>query len=429
MRIVPWRLSSRRRDRARRQLRSVTMVSRAPVVRRVTLLGPAFVAAVAYVDPGNVATNVTAGSRFGYTLVWVVVMANVMAVLVQYLSAKLGMVTGKSLATHVGERLARGPRLAFWMQAEAIAIATDLAEVVGGAIALNLLFDLPLVVGAIITAGVAMVILRIGDRHGQSALERVIVGFLALIAVGFLAGLFVNAPEVGPLAGGLIPSFEGADSVLLASGIIGATVMPHVIYLHSSLTIDRLGRRGHGLTVRQLLSATRTDVVLALVLAGVLNLSLLVVAAASLDGLPGTDTLAGVHAVVTSELGAGVALLFAVALLGSGLASTSVGSAAGAEVMNGLLGVRLPLLVRRVVTLIPALVVLAIGAEPSRALVISQVVLSIGIPFALIPLVILTARPDVMGEYVNRRLTTGAACLVAAIVIALNGALLWLTFA
>ncbi len=395
---------------------------------RIGLLGPAFIAAVAYVDPGNVATNVTAGSKFGYTLVWVVVMANVMAVLVQYLSAKLGMVTGLSLAGHMGQRLPTPARIAYWLQAEAIAIATDLAEVVGGAIALYLLFDLPLMLGAIITAAVAMIVLRIGDLRGQQTLERVIVGFLALIAVGFMAGLFVDPPEAGPLAGGLVPSFEGTDSVLLASGIIGATVMPHVIYLHSSLTITRLDRRGEGLTVRQLLSATRTDVVLALILAGVLNLSLLVVAASSLDGLPGTDTLQGVHGVVTSELGAGVALLFAVALLGSGLASTSVGSAAGAEVMNGLLGVRLPILARRVVTLIPALVVLAMGAEPSRALVISQVVLSIGIPFALIPLVMLTARRDVMGDYANARRTTAAACLVAAIVIALNVALLWLTF-
>ncbi|WP_332661802.1 Nramp family divalent metal transporter [Aeromicrobium sp.] len=395
---------------------------------RIGLLGPAFIAAVAYVDPGNVATNVTAGAEFGYTLVWVVVMANVMAVLVQYLSAKLGMVTGLSLAGHMGQRLPTAPRIAYWLQAEAIAIATDIAEVVGGAIALYLLFDLPLVLGAIITAAVAMVVLRIGDLRGQQTLERVIVGFLALIAVGFMAGLFVDPPEAGPLAGGLLPSFEGTDSVLLASGIIGATVMPHVIYLHSSLTITRLDRRGEGLTVRELLSATRTDVVLALILAGVLNLSLLVVAASSLDGLPGTDTLQGVHAVVTSELGAGVALLFAVALLGSGLASTSVGSAAGAEVMKGLLGVRLPVLVRRVVTLIPALVVLALGAEPSRALVISQVVLSIGIPFALIPLVVLTARRDIMGEYTNARRTTAAACLVAAIVIALNISLLWLTF-
>ncbi|WP_371682686.1 Nramp family divalent metal transporter [Aeromicrobium sp. A1-2] len=392
-------------------------------------MGPAFIAAVAYVDPGNVATNVTAGSRFGYTLVWVVVMANAMAVLVQYLSAKLGMVTGRSLAGHMGQRLSTGPRIVYWLQAEAIAIATDLAEVVGGAIALYLLFDLPLMLGAVITAVVAMAVLRIGDVRGQRALERVIVGFLALIAVGFMAGLFVNPPEGAALAGGLVPMFEGTDSLLLASGIIGATVMPHVIYLHSSLTVDRLGSRGEGLSVRQLLSATRADVALALILAGILNLSLLVVAAASLDGLPGTDTLEGVHAVVTSELGAGVALLFAVALLGSGLASTSVGSAAGAEVMKGLLGVRLPLLVRRVVTLIPALIVLALGAEPSRALVLSQVVLSIGIPFALVPLVVLTARKDVMGEHVNLRRTTAAACLVAAVVIALNVSLLWLTFA
>jgi manganese transport protein len=395
---------------------------------RIGLLGPAFIAAVAYVDPGNVATNVTAGAKFGYTLVWVVVMANVMAVLVQYLSAKLGMVTGQSLAGHMGRTLPRGPRIAYWLQAESIAIATDLAEVVGGAIALNLLFDLPLMVGAVITAGVAVLILRIGDLQGQSVLERIIMGFLVLIAVGFMAGLFIDPPPADPLAGGLIPSFDGAESVLLASGIIGATVMPHVIYLHSSLTTSRLGSRGEGHSVRQLLAATRMDVALALILAGLLNLSLLVVAATSLNGLPGTDTLQGVHRVVTSELGAGVALLFAVALLGSGLASTSVGSAAGAEVMQGLLGVRLPVLLRRVVTLIPALVVLALGAEPSRALVVSQVVLSIGIPFALVPLVILTSRTDVMGEHVNRQGTTAAAWVVAAIVIALNVSLLWLTF-
>lgn len=401
-----------------------------PVNKRLpkaVLLGPAFIAAVAYVDPGNVATNVTAGSQFGYTLVWVVVLANVMAVLVQYLSAKLGIVTQQSLAGQMGHRLQRPSRYAYWLQAEAIAVATDLAEVVGGAIALYLLFDLPLVIGAIITAVVAMVVLRVGDVRGQNALERIIVGFLALIAVGFLAGLFVNPPAADALAGGFIPRFEGSESVLLASGIIGATVMPHVIYLHSSLTSDRLGRRGASLGVAELLRATRTDVVLALLLAGLLNLSLLVVAATSLDGLPGTDTLEGVHAVITSELGAGVALLFGVALLGSGLASTSVGSAAGAEVMASLLGVRLPMVARRVVTLIPALVVLAIGADPTRALVVSQVVLSMGIPFALIPLVVLTARRDVMGDHTNRRVTTVLAVLVALVVIGLNVALLWLT--
>ncbi len=396
--------------------------------RRVALLGPAFVAAVAYVDPGNVATNVTAGARFGYTLVWVVVLANAMAVLVQYLSAKLGMVTGSSLSTHMGRVLPRPARIAYWLQAEVVAIATDMAEVVGGAIALNLLFDLPLMVGAVITAGVALVILRIGDRGGQSALERTIIGFLALIAVGFLAGLFVNPPEVDALAGGLVPMFHGADSVLLASGIIGATVMPHVIYLHSSLTVTRLDDRGHGLSARDLLSVTRLDVVLALLLAGLLNLSLLVVAAASLQGRPGTDTLSGVHAVITSDLGAGVALLFAVALLGSGLASTSVGSAAGAEVMRGLLQVRIPMLMRRIITVIPALVVLGLGIEPSAALVVSQVVLSMGIPLALVPLVLLTSRVSIMGEHANRPWLTRGAWLVAAIVIGLNLALLWLTF-
>jgi manganese transport protein len=404
------------------------MLSNPPVVRRLSLLGPAFIAAVAYVDPGNVATNVTAGARFGYTLVWVVVLANAMAVLVQYLSAKLGMVTGGSLATHVGRRLSRGPRLAYWLQAEAIAIATDLAEVVGGAIALNLLFDLPLLLGAVLTATVSILILRIGDVRGQSALERVIEMFLVLIAVGFLAGLFVNPPEPSALAAGLVPRFDGADSVLLASGIIGATVMPHVIYLHSSLTVTRLGERGKNMSVRDLLSATRADVAAALLLAGVLNLSLLVVAAAGLQGLPGTDTLAGAHAVVSSELDAGVALLFAVALLGSGLASTSVGSAAGAEVMQGLLGLRIPMIVRRIITVIPALVVLALGAEPSGALVVSQVLLSLGIPFALIPLVRLTSSSAVMGEHVNPRALTIGAWVVASIVVSLNLALLGLTF-
>ena len=396
--------------------------------RRVALIGPAFIAAVAYVDPGNVATNVTAGARFGYTLVWVVVMANVMAVLVQYLSAKLGMVTGASLSTQVGRRLPRAPRVGFWLQAEVVAIATDMAEVVGGAIALNLLFDLPLITGVLITAGVGLLILRIGDVRGQSALERTIMAFLGLIAVGFLAGLFVNPPQPGPLASGLIPHFAGTQSVLLASGIIGATVMPHVIYLHSSLTVTRLDGRGDGLSVRDLLSVTRTDVVLALVLAGVLNLSLLVVAAASLQGRPGTDTLSGVHAVITSDLGAGVALLFAVALLGSGLASTSVGSAAGAEVMRGLLHLQIPMTVRRVVTVIPAVVVLALGFEPSAALVVSQVVLSMGIPLALVPLVLLTASRSVMGEHANHRLVNVGAWMVATIVIALNLTLLWLTF-
>jgi manganese transport protein len=396
---------------------------------RLTLLGPAFVAAVAYVDPGNVATNVTAGARFEYTLVWVVVVANAMAVLVQYLSAKLGLVTRRSLATQLGQRLPPGTRVVYWVQAEAVAIATEMAEVVGGAIALAILFDLPLVVGAILTASVSLVILRFGDARGQQALERVIMGFLGLIAVGFMAGLVVDPPAAGPLTDGLVPSFAGTESVLLASGIIGATVMPHVIYLHSSLTTGRLGGRGSELEVPQLLAATRTDVVAALMVAGVLNLSLLVVAASSLHGLDGTETLTGVHALITSEVGVGVALLFAVALLGSGLASTSVGGAAGAEVMQGLLRRRVPVLVRRLLTTVPAVVVLALGYEPSMVLILSQVALSLGIPFALVPLVVLTARRDVMGQHVNHPLTTCAASVIAVCVISLNVALVFLTVA
>jgi len=403
------------------------MLKQMPITRRLMLLGPAFIAAVAYVDPGNVATNVTAGSRFGYTLVWVVVMANLMAMLVQYLSAKLGMVSGKSLATHLGQRLPTVPRIAYWLQAESIAMATDIAEIVGGAIALNLLFDIPLVGGAVITAAISMIVLRIGDIRGQIALERVIMSFLGLIAVGFTAGLFINVPDGGDLAGGLVPMFAGSDSVLLASGIIGATVMPHVIYLHSSLTVGRLGTRGEGIPIPQLLAVTKVDVVLALFLAGILNLSLLVVAAANLNGLPGTDTLEGVHNVVTSELGAGVALLFAVSLLGSGLASTSVGCAAGAEVMQGLLHRRIPVMTRRVVTVLPALLILSLGAEPSGVLIASQVMLSVGIPFALVPLVWLTASHSVMGDHVSGRVVTVLASLVAAIIIGLNFVLLWLT--
>ncbi|MBW9207314.1 Nramp family divalent metal transporter [Mumia sp. zg.B17] len=397
--------------------------------KNVALLGPAFVAAVAYVDPGNVATNVTAGATFGYTLVWVVVLANAMAVVVQYLSAKLGLVTGRSLATHMGETLPRPARIAYWLQAEAVAIATDVAEVVGGALALYLLFDLPLVSGALVTVAVSMVVLRVGDRFGQSALERVVMAFLLLIAVGFTAGLVVAPPEPAAVAEGLVPTFAGTESVLLASAIIGATVMPHVIYLHSGLTAGRLGRRGERRTVSELLAVTRIDVVVALVIAGSLNLALLLMAASSLSGLEGTDTLEGVHALMTSELGSGVALLFAVALLGSGLASTSVGCAAGAEVMHGLLRIRVPVVARRIVTVIPALVILVLGVEPSWALVGSQVVLSMGIPFALVPLLWLTARPAVMGEAVNRRITTALAALVATLVIVLNVALLVLTFA
>lgn len=401
-----------------------------PWTRRLPLLGPAFVAAVAYVDPGNVATNVTAGARYGYTLVWVVVLANVMAMLVQYLSAKLGIVTERSLASHAGSVLSRRGRLAYWLQAQTIAVATDLAEVVGGSIALNLLFGVPLWLGAVIVTVVAIGVLKVGDSRGQHVLERVIVGLLGVIGIGFVAGLVVHGPTVGEVAGGMLPRFHGSESVLLASGIVGATVMPHAIYLHSSLTAGRLDGRGAGLGVGRLLEATRTDVVLALLVAGVLNVALLLVAAANLGGgLPGVDTLEGVYHQFGRVLGSGVALLFAVGLLVSGLASASVGTAAGAEMLASLTRLRLSAVRRRLISLVPTLVVLLAGTDPTRALVGSQVVLSIGIPFALVPLLVLTSSRRVMGEWVNSVPLTMAAGVACAAIVLLNVALLWLTFA
>ncbi|QKV74719.1 Nramp family divalent metal transporter [Amycolatopsis sp. Hca4] len=392
------------------------------------LLGPAFVAAIAYVDPGNVASNISAGARYGYLLVWVIVAANLMAVLVQYLSAKLGLVSGMSLPEALRARLPKPARLAYWAQAEIVAIATDLAEVVGGAIALNLLFDLPLIVGGLITGAVSLTLLAIQDRGGQRTFERVVTGLLAVIAIGFLASLFVEPPSAAATMGGLVPRFDGAGSVLIAAAMLGATVMPHAVYLHSGLVRDRHGR-SEGAQRRRLLRATRADVGLAMLLAGAVNLGMLLLAATNLQGQEGVDSIEGAHGAVASALGPGIALLFAIGLLASGLASTSVGAYAGAMIMQGLLHKRIPLVLRRLVTLTPAIVVLALGADPSAALVVSQVVLSFGIPFALVPLIRLTADRSLMGEDVNRRLTTVAASVVAAIIIALNLVLIYLTFA
>jgi manganese transport protein len=391
------------------------------------LLGPAFVAAIAYVDPGNVASNISSGARFGYLLVWVVVLANLMAVLVQYLSAKLGLVTGLSLPEALRERMSPRTRIAFWLQAEVVAVATDLAEVVGGAIALNLLFELPLVVGGVITGVVSMVLLAVQDRNGQRTFERVITGLLLVIAVGFLASLFVEPPSASSIANGLIPRFDGGDSVLIAAAMLGATVMPHAVYLHSGLVRDRHGHHT-GRRLKDLLRATKFDVGLAMLLAGAVNLGMLLLAATNLQGHDGVDSIAGAHAAVGQALGPGIALFLAIGLLASGLASTSVGAYAGAMIMQGLLRKRIPLLLRRVVTLIPALVVLAAGADPSQALVVSQVVLSFGIPFALAPLIRLTSDDGLMGEDVNSRLTTTLGWLVAAVIIVLNVALIVLTF-
>ncbi|MGE2734894.1 Nramp family divalent metal transporter [Mycolicibacterium vaccae] len=391
------------------------------------LLGPAFVAAVAYVDPGNVAANISAGAQFGFLLVWVIVVANAMACVVQYLSAKLGLVTGQSLPEAVGARMGRPTRLAYWVQAELVAMATDLAEIVGGAIALYLLFDLPLLLGGLITGAVSLVLLLVKDRRGQTVFERVITGLLAVIAIGFLTSLFAAPPPVAEAAAGLIPRFEGAESVLLAAAMLGATVMPHAVYLHSGLVRDRHGTSRPGPHRTRLLRATRWDVGIAMVVAGAVNLSMVLVAATNLQGMDNTDSIEGAHAAVQNSLGPTVALLFAVGLLASGLASSSVGAYAGAMIMQGLLRRSIPLMTRRLVTLLPALVVLAVGVDPSRALVLSQVVLSFGIPFALIPLVRLTADRALMGSDVNGRVTTALGWIVAALITLLNVVLIHLT--
>ena len=395
--------------------------------RLLFLLGPAFVAAIAYVDPGNVAANLTAGAQYGYLLVWVLVAANAIAVFVQYQSAKLGIVTGRSLPELLGARLGTGSRRAYWVQAELVAAATDIAEVIGGAIALNLLFGLPLPIGGLIVGVASIGILSIQSRRGQRPFEVVVIALLGVIAVGFLAGMFVSPVDWGAAAGGLVPRFDGAPTVLLAASMLGATVMPHAIYLHSALARDRHGVSADAGRVRTLLRATRLDVVLALIVAGAVNIAMLLVAAASLRGVDGTDSIEGAHAAISSALGPVVGVVFAIGLLASGLASTAVGSYAGATIMGGLLKVRVPLLARRVVTLIPAVVILAAGVDPTWALVLSQVFLSLGIPFAMIPLLRLTGSREVMGDRADPLWVRLAGGMVAALVVVLNLALVVLT--
>ncbi|RAX18383.1 divalent metal cation transporter MntH [Pseudarthrobacter sp. AG30] len=394
---------------------------------RLLLLGPAFVAAIAYVDPGNVAANLTAGANFGYLLVWVLVAANAMAVLIQYQSAKLGLATGMSLPEILGKRLGTRRRRAYWAQAELVAGATDMAEVIGGAVALNLLFGVPLLAGGFIIGVASMLLLALQSHRSQKSFEIAILTLLGVIAVGFVSGLFVSPPDAGGALAGLVPRFEGTDTVLLAASMLGATVMPHAIYLHSALARDRHGFSPDPGVRSRLIRATRVDVAGALLLAGIVNIAMLLLAATSLRGVEGTDTIAGAHAAVTSALGPVIGVVFAVGLLASGLASTSVGCYAGATIMGGLLKVRVPLLVRRIITLIPALVVLGAGIEPTLALVLSQVLLSFGIPFALIPLIRLTGSREVMGIHVDSKPLRLAGWTSAALIVGLNCVLIVLT--
>ena len=392
------------------------------------LLGPAFVAAIAYVDPGNVATNISAGAQYGYLLVWVLVLANAMAALVQYLSAKVGLVTGKSLPEIVAEYLPKPLRILYWLQAEAVAIATDIAEVLGGAIALSILFGLPLLVGGIITGIVSLMLLATHSRRGQKPFERIIMGCLLVIALGFVAGLFVVPLHASLVLGGLIPRFAGIGSILIATGMIGATIMPHVVYLHSALARDRQGIVKDSREVKRLLRATRIDVGTAMIIAGGVNIAMLLVAASVLYGMTGVDTITGAQAAIALKLGQGIGYLFAIGLLASGLASSSVGSYAGAVIMDGLLKIRIPLFVRRVVTLLPALALLSFSIEPTQVLILSQVILSFGIPFAVIPLILVSCNRRIMGAQVNSQLVAWAASLVTVFIVILNVGLIGLTF-
>lgn len=391
------------------------------------LMGPALVAAAAYVDPGNVATNTAAGAQFGYLLVWVVVGANLIAALLQFLSAKLGIVTGRSMPQLLRERLPRRARVAYWLQAELVAMATDLAEIVGGALALNLLFGLPLLPGALITTAVSMIVLGAGERGGARSFERIVVAMLCVVFVGFTVGLLFEPPAASDVAGGLVPGLTGQESLLLAVGMLGATVMPHAIYAHSALASDRHGQVAPA-RLPLLLRATRTDVGIALLAAGAVNLALLLLGAGALGGAQDVDSIEGVHAAISSNLGSAVALLFAIGLLFSGFASTAVGSYAGSVIMGGLLRRQIPVLARRLVTALPAIAILAVGADPTKALIYSQVILSFGIPFALIPLLLLTSRRSVMGEARNGPLTVAAAAVACALIVSLNLVLLGLTF-
>ncbi len=389
--------------------------------RILPFLGPAFVACVAYIDPGNFATNIAGGSKFGYTLCWVILASNLMAMLIQTLSAKLGIATGRNLPEVCRDRFSRRTSFGLWVQAELIAMATDLAEFLGAALGFHLLFGMPLFAAAVLTGVVTFAILGL-QRFGLRPFEAVIAAFVATIGACYLAELYFAHPPLGTVAlHSIKPDFAGSDSVLLAVGILGATVMPHVIYLHSALTQNRVVPRDEA-EAKRLYRYTKIDVVIAMTIAGVINMAMLVMAASVFfkSGLLHVDSLENAHRTLEPVLGGASSTLFALALLASGLSSSTVGTLAGQVVMQGFVDRKIPIFVRRLVTMLPALVVAGIGLDPSRTLVISQVVLSFGIPFALIPLVWFTSRRELMGTLVNRKATTALAGAVAAVISGLN---------
>jgi manganese transport protein len=401
-----------------------SVLSRGRVRATLAMLGPAFVASVAYVDPGNFATNIQGGAKFGYMLLWVVVLANLMAMLIQYLSAKLGIATDRNLAELCRERFPRWVTVGLWVQAELMAMATDIAEFLGAAIGLNLLFGVPLLIAGLITGAITFLLLEL-QRRGFRRFELAIAGLLGIVLAGFLYETLKVGPSAHDAINGLVPSLGGSSALYLAVGIVGATVMPHAIYLHSALTQGRMPVRNDG-ERRRVLRFERLDVIIALGLAGAINFAMLAVAARLFHtpALSGLTTIEGAHHEIGRLVGGGAALAFAVALLASGVSSSSVGTAAGQVVMAGFINVRIALLVRRAVTMLPALIVLAVGVNPTDALVLSQVVLSFGIPFALVPLLMLTSRRDVMRSQVNTRLTNVLACAAVGVITAMNVVLL-----
>jgi manganese transport protein len=395
-------------------------------IRRVwPFLGPAFVAAVAYIDPGNFATNISGGAKFGYLLLWVVLSANLIAMLVQTQSAKLGIATGKNLAELCRERFSRRTSIGLWLQAELVAMATDVAEIVGAALGLNLLFGIPLFPAGVIAGIGAFTILAL-QQMGFRRLEAGITVLVGVVVASFVFELFDASPDGGEVVKHLfVPGFAGTESLLLATGIIGATVMPHVVYLHSALTQRRIVGRNEA-EKKRILGFEKVDVVIALSLAGLVNLSMMIVAAALFhtSGLTGVETIDGAYEGLQTLVSDRAATIFGVALLASGFASSSVGTMAGQVVMQGFIERQIPLFLRRAITLAPALLVLAIGLDPTDALVGSQVVLSFGIPFALVPLLVIAANKKLMGNLANPRWLTALASVLAALIIALNAFLL-----
>ncbi len=399
---------------------------RGPWFRRILpFLGPAIVASVAYVDPGNFATNIQAGARFGYLLLWVIVASNLMAMLIQALSAKLGIATGRNLAEVCRDRFSRPVVWTMWVASELVAMATDLAEFLGAAVGLDLLFHVGLPVGAVLT-GIATFAMLGLQRYGFRPLEGLIAALVGVIVLSYLVETVLERPDLGAvLAGATIPRLQGTPSLVLAVGILGATVMPHVIFLHSSLTQHRI-RHTSPRQARLLFRFQVVDVVLGMGIAGVVNGAMLVMAAATfhIHGLVEVASIEEAYRTLSPLLGSMAGTVFAISLLAAGLSSSTVGTMAGQVVMKGFVGFHIPLWVRRLATMAPALVVIALGLDPTRTLVLSQVILSFGIPFALIPLVLFTRDRELMGPLVNHRVTTAAAFVVTAAILFLNGFLL-----